>query len=86
MIKAPARFPERFLLSVKQPGKGQFAVADIEGGVDLLLVAGFELSGGTFGLGHDGAVPGKLNEALSILSDVFTEAELRILFEEEGDL
>ena len=50
-------------------------------------MAGFELSGGTFGLGHAGAVPGKLNEALSILSDVFTEAELRILFEdEEGDL
>ena len=86
-IKAPARFPERLLLSAKQPGKGQFAVADIEGGMDLLLVAGFELSGGTFGLGHAGAVPGKLNEALSILSDVFTEAELRIVFEdEEGDL
>ena len=44
------------------------------------------ISGGTFGLGHAGAVPGKLNGALSILSDVFTEAELRILFEEEGDL
>lgn len=39
-------------------GRTNRAVADIEGGVDLLLVAGFELSGGTFGLGHAGAVPG----------------------------
>ena len=72
-IKPPARFPERFMLSAKQPGKGLFAVADISGGADLVHLAGFELSGGVFGLGHAGAVPQLLKQSISVLVAVSTE-------------